>query len=510
MSLFYFVTAFYIIFCLAYVIKHRNYYSREKFMALTALLPINSAAIIVQMIWSDYLVESFFMAIGCLLIIITIQRPEEIIDALTGLKNFPTYLGELQQVYNSKAEVSFICINVANLPRLTNIFSPESLQEFMSLVTDKIQQANKKTKVRAELYYIGNGCFRAFLREYSPKKALRFAYDVNASLKEPFVFNGMDFNLIAYVCYGSIPDDVETYDDFMSFGRYFHKVIPYSGEVLTLAEILKDNQFEIRKNLNTIIDNAFANKSFEVYYQPIYSLKEKRFTTAEALLRLKDETYGFISPELFIPMAEKNGSIHKIGDFVMEEVCRFIGSEEFKELGLSYIEVNLSVAQCISPHLADNICSVMEQYKVSPHQINLEITETAAAYNQTAMLQNIDDLKRAGLTFSLDDYGMGYSNIESFSSLPLKIVKLDKNFISWVDQPHMKIVLTHTVQMLEELDLQIVIEGVETEQMLQYFSSLGCDYIQGYYFSKPLPKKDFVSFIKNHLGGLSHEEFSMG
>jgi len=248
--------------------------------------------------------------------------------------------------------------------------------------------------------------------------------------------------------------------------------------------------------MDTIIESALSNKRFEVYYQPIYSVKEKKFHSAEALIRLKDEKYGFISPEVFIPVAEKSGAIHKIGDFVLEQVCAFIASDEYKKLGMSYIEVNLSVVQCMQPKLANHIMEILTRYGVRPEQLNLEITETAASISQQALEDNIKDLTNMGMKFSLDDFGTGYSNMQRIVKLPFDIIKLDRTFTELYDNPKLGIVLTNAINMIKAMKMKIVVEGVETEEMLKLFSELECEYIQGYYFSKPIPREEFVKFIQ--------------
>lgn len=259
---------------------------------------------------------------------------------------------------------------------------------------------------------------------------------------------------------------------------------------------MKQLHFDMMHDMDTIIESALSNKRFEVYYQPIYSVKEKKFHSAEALIRLKDEKYGFISPEVFIPVAEKSGAIHKIGDFVLEQVCAFIASDEYKKLGMSYIEVNLSVVQCMQPKLANHIMEILNRYGVRPEQLNLEITETAASISQQALEDNIEDLTNMGMKFSLDDFGTGYSNMQRIVKLPFDIIKLDRTFTELYDNPKLGIVLTNAINMIKAMKMKIVVEGVETAEMLKLFSELECEYIQGYYFSKPIPREEFVKFIQ--------------
>ena len=139
----------------------------------------------------------------------------------------------------------------------------------------------------------------------------------------------------------------------------------------------------------------------------------------------------------------------------------------------------------------------MERYGISPDRINLEVTESAIAYEQKVMEENFEKLTRAGLSFSLDDYGTGYSNIKRVTKLPLKIIKLDKTFANENENPKMRTVLQNTVKMLKDINMEVVVEGVETQEMLDVFLGLQCDFIQGYFFSKPIPRKDFVAFISD-------------
>ena len=145
--------------------------------------------------------------------------------------------------------------------------------------------------------------------------------------------------------------------------------------------------------------------------------------------------------------------------------------------------------------LPETYLSIMKKYNVSPDRINLEITETAAAYEQDVMTDNLKQLAQAGISFSLDDYGTGYSNIQRVMHLPFKIIKLDKSFANEENNQKLWIFLKNTVKMLKEMDMEIVIEGVETQEMLEVFTDLQCDFVQGYIFSKPIPQDEFVAFI---------------
>lgn len=481
--------------CTVYLFKYKKLFSTQKFIALIIMLPLEFLAVIIQWFFPNLLVEMFANAVALFLVLTTVQRPEEIQESVTMLRNMNAYTNDVRQDFINKKPFTTIIVNISNFFTLHQILGYDGANELLKIVAEKLSEIDSELKTYAQLYHIQKGRFRFVVSGERMKTAETAAERINEELKKNINVSGMELNLLAYICIIKCPEDISDMQTLLRFGIDLHERLPYTGEVLYASELVGKQGFELGRVLDEIIDKAIANKSFKIYYQPIYSVAEKRFVSAEALLRLQDEKYGFISPELFIVAAERSGAIHKIGDYVMDEVCRFIAGDEYKKLGLEYIEVNLSVAQCMSPDLAEKILNIMKRHNVSPDAINLEITETAMSYAQNTMTDNIERLNSAGLSFSLDDYGTGYSNINRVASLPLKIVKLDKSFVDSEDNPRMWIVLQNTVKMIKDMDMHIVVEGIETEQVLEKFAELKCDYIQGYYFSKPVPEAEFVEFI---------------
>lgn len=253
------------------------------------------------------------------------------------------------------------------------------------------------------------------------------------------------------------------------------------------------NKQKIEKALNDAINNG----EVIVNYQPIYNNKLDKFTSAEALMRIKDKDGKFIPPDIFIPIAEKNGLIIKLGMNLFEQVCELIQKNDLQNTSLEYIEVNLSVIQCMQQDLADKLLMTMKKYDVPPSFINFEITETAASNSESTLLSNMKKLLGENSSFSLDDYGSGYSNINYVLDLPISLIKYDKNMIwSYFDNEKGRVILNYTVNMTKELNLKSLAEGVETEEQYEQIKQLGIEYTQGFYFSKPLPPDEFVKKIK--------------
>lgn len=483
---------------LYYAIKYKSLIDRKRFAALIALIPIMFVAVVIQFFYPELLVEMFSLSCGVLLVCMVIQRPEEIIDSETGLNKLSAYVADIKRAAANKKPLEIIMINIVNYYIVRDMLGYESINAVLRDIADKIAAFNKKYKVQAELYYLGVGKFRLVIDERHFGRTEENARMINELMKGGFSINQMDLNLVHCVCIARCPEDIPNVDSLLAFGNDLN-TMPYTGEVLYASQIFKKDYYDIRKDVDGIIERALTEHNFSVYYQPIYSVEEKRFNSAEALLRLKDDKYGFVPPDVFIPAAEKSGAIHKIGAFVLEEVCKFIAGREYQALQLDYIEINLSVVQCMRSDLADQVMDILNRFHVRPEQINLEITETAASYSPKALIQNLNVLSAAGITFSLDDFGTGYPNMLRIASLPFHIVKLDKSFVGGEAHSKLLIMLRNTIRMFKAMDLKIVVEGVETEDMVKQFSDMECEYIQGYYYSKPLPREEFVTFIQKNF-----------
>jgi EAL domain-containing protein (putative c-di-GMP-specific phosphodiesterase class I) len=225
----------------------------------------------------------------------------------------------------------------------------------------------------------------------------------------------------------------------------------------------------------------------------------------EALARLNVPDYGYVSHEEFIRIAEQNGTINKIGILVLEEVCKFIKQFNLKSKGIEFIEVNLSVVQCMQEKIYKEIDNVLKKYNIPSEMINLEITESAAAYSEKRLIQNMARMTLMDLTFSLDDYGSGYSNINYLVDLPFTIVKIDK-YVVWAAMKKVtsRMVLENTIAMFKDINLKVVTEGIEDLEMAKTVTDMGADYLQGYYYSKPLPKEKVIACLEEgYLEALS-------
>lgn len=297
---------------------------------------------------------------------------------------------------------------------------------------------------------------------------------------------------------------------------YYIKNIDYYSpkDIELFTQYLKENIYtkdegiqklnEIRSRINRqndvlhAIRNALENDKFEIYYQPIFDVQNGTYHCAEALIRLFDDQLGFINPEEMIIIAEQNGYIDQIGNVVFEKVCKCIHDNNLKEKGIKYIEINLSPKQCLRMDIVPCYMEIMRKYQILPKQINLEVTETAEFGFNRQVMENLHYFANLGIDIALDDYGSGYACPNYLIQIPFTHVKIDKQILwSALEDKKALIILKNIITMLHSLEKKIIVEGVENEKMIRLLDSENCEYYQGYFYSKPIPEKDFVAFIAN-------------
>ena len=246
------------------------------------------------------------------------------------------------------------------------------------------------------------------------------------------------------------------------------------------------------------MQQALNDKVFTVHYQPIVDTLTSKLVSMEALVRWKDPQEGYISPVEFIPIAEQTGLIMPLGEYVLRSVCEQIKVWEKEGFSGFSVAVNLSLRQ-FETDLPSIIESIMLETGVSASALSLEITEGIASKNVEQNVQMLQSLRSLGLSISIDDFGTGYSSLAYLKRFPLNTLKIDRSFIQDIESNEDDREITKAIiAMGQNLKLKVLAEGVENVEQLAILKSSGCDYIQGYYFSKPLPPNEVQPFLRNN------------
>jgi EAL domain-containing protein (putative c-di-GMP-specific phosphodiesterase class I) len=460
------------------------------------------AAAAIQFVYNQYLLVGFASAMGMVILFFELENPEANIDRKTGFFNARAFTEYIKEHFDQGNDKCGIFLS----PGFNHMTEASMYDRMDDLVFE----------ICRFLRIIPNAkIFKTDVREFailfSNKDDMDKAYGMIANRFKGTWLDSLGEESIVvkpYIIIVPSTNLVKSSDELINILQYFRAYIMNTPESHTIVADEKTIASKReREEMIDVINYALKEDRVEVFYQPIYSTRKGMFTSAEALVRIRQTDGSIIPPGMFIPVAEETGLIAKLGKRVFEKTCQFLTENNLEELGVEYIEVNLSVVQCENKDLAKIYMGIMNKYNVSPSFINLEITETASIAMRKILLDNMKTLIDYGVSFSLDDFGNGESNLNYIVDFPVEIVKFDKDMTqAYFKNDKAKSVLRAATDMIHGLKLKVVAEGVETEEQLHTLERLGIDYIQGYYFSKPVDSKQYLEFIRQRNARRNSQE----
>ena len=434
----------------------------------------------IQYLLPQFFIRGFMNALGLMVLFYEMENPEAHMDRNVGCFNAHALLEYMDQIFDEKRKFSVIVLGYNHYERsdvLSDAFyldlqkTVDALNSLKNIVVFKY--------IDPELWVIcENGQSVDTVWEYVKESTKALNYKPAAvAAEDPYV--------------------VEELEDLRNLIHYYGNSTRMSVYEITQIDADKARNLVGKEGIRTMIKEALAEDRVEVFLQPIYSFEKKRFSSAEALARIKERNGNIVPPGAFIDVAEECGLINQIGEAVFEKTCRYIRDLRLMDYGIDYIEVNLSVRQCEKSDLEQVYRTIMNRYDVPSKAINLEITETASVHTKKVLLENMEKLIDFGVHFSLDDFGNGQSNLNYVIDMPVSIVKLDMEMTrSYFENEKAKQVVSATLDLVHDMGMHLVAEGVETKDQLDEMENIGVDYIQGYVFSKPLPILDFMAFLR--------------
>lgn len=453
-------------------------------------------AIYVQFAVPGLMIIQFFISVAILLLYLSLENPQDYMDKQLGTHNHIAFMQVFQSNVRRGKPFHVLAIQIEGMKYINDVLGVSIGNGLMREIAEYLLQISDKQTV----YHMSGAQFVIMgttpIAEW--EKLLELVHE---RFRQPFMAGNMEISLSAPMCMMTYPDTVERLEDAIDMIEYSLNKAKASGDEIVIyadKEILEKGKREAL--LLQLIRMAVREELFEVYYQPIFSVEQHCFTTAEALVRLHTEELGFISPEEFIPIAEKNGLILDIDELVFRKVCHFYKQQNLEEKGIEHIHVNLSVVECMQEKLCERLLQTMDTYDLEYRHIQFEITETAAVASKDVLRNTMEKLINVGIEFAMDDYGTGFSNTATIINYPFSAIKLDKSMVwSAMEDEKAMIALKHMISMSKDLKLHIIAEGVETLAQANHLAVLGCDYFQGYYFSRPIDEEDFLKILKKKI-----------
>ncbi|MBH3338929.1 MULTISPECIES: putative bifunctional diguanylate cyclase/phosphodiesterase [unclassified Pseudomonas] len=421
-------------------------------------------------------------------------------DFLTGLPNRQQLQQQLDQILEDagrlQRRVAVLCVGLDDFKGINEQFSYQSGDQLLLALSDRLRSHSGRLGALARLGGDQFALVQADIEQ--PYEAAELAQSVLDDLELPFLLDQHEVRLRATIGITLFPED----------GDSTEKLLQKAEQTMTLAKSRSRNRYQFyiasvdsemrrRRELEKDLRDALAQNQLHLVYQPQVDYRDHRVVGVEALLRWQHPQHGFVAPDLFIPLAEQNGTIIPIGEWILDQTCRQL--REWHDQGFSDLRmaINLSTVQLHHAELPRVVNNLMQVYRLPPRSLELEVTETGLMEDISTAAQHLLSLRRSGALIAIDDFGTGYSSLSYLKSLPLDKIKIDKSFVQdLLEDEDDATIVRAIIQLGKSLGMQVIAEGVETAEQEAYIIAQGCHEGQGYLYSKPLPARELTLFLK--------------
>lgn len=426
-------------------------------------------------------------------------------DMVTGLYNrnyFVRLLGDfVRKAEAEKTVVSVMFIDIDNFRRINDgfgiIVGDELVQQFGQFLSDLKDSNVVVSHFNSDIYCIAI---------YDPcgTRSIEHIYRmIHERLQTPFLLSsGQELLITVSVGVAEYPEAAKNTLELINCAEIVMFKAKTTGKNSIQyfdAPILSD--FLHNVTIENKLKEAAFNQNFMMYFQPQYHANDRKLRGVEALIRWRDEEGNMISPSVFIPIAEKNGTIVPIGTWVIEESIRIYSEWRRKYKSDLILSLNISAIQYRRPDFVSKLMQILKKYEVKPSEVELEITESVLIDDFGEITEKLIILRDYGIRISLDDFGTGYSSLSYLKGLPIDTLKIDKSFIDTVvSDDNTKIITESIIYMVKKLGFETVAEGVETKEQYEYLKSIECDNIQGFFLGKPMPSHEVEELLKQTMG----------
>ena len=478
------LAALYMLFGMIYLFLQKRLLSLSEWLSIASMYLLSIVGVIIQYFDSRYLVECFFTSMTLLFVILFVQKPERQMDMNTKLPGYFAFREEIGKIKITGQNVQVIVAYINNAADLMRFIGETTFFDYMHSVERAIASYAKKEKLRYDLYFRMPGYFYIIMGklDYNPVQAIG---DIREKVKKTsgnISATGVRVDL--KVVSIKFPEDISNTEELFWF---CHNFVRYdTGKIYYHAsQILEMREYQIETNLDDILNRAIDAQKLEVSYSPVWSVKENKPVFAAAYVKLNDVVFGEISGETLDNALKERGTNLLLEEYVMEQVFANVGEGNHSIHGYEYIVISLSSTMGMQKNLTDKIWNLRAKYKVNPNQICFAIKDSPYDNMIEGFDDNIKKLALQGYKLALDGYGNGYTNIKHLVELPISNVRLDRSLIEEATTEGGRALLKGTIHMLESIPLEVVVSGVNDKVTKNMLGMMGCDLMQGEYFTKP-------------------------
>ena len=490
--LMYYSALFHLAVILILVISWRKEFGPQKTKVILDILILCGCGVVIQLLHYPLLMTGFGMSLGILALFLTINNPNANRDSLTGVYNHLYLTRRSDELIAAGKSFHIITIYLYQLKHINKVAGVEGGDYILQLTAKKLEElcGSRVFRITGKRFLV----LTMSLQEYEYyitqiKKMFETDMQLDADSSKPATPV-----ILSGIVHGQ---KLGTSGLMLEYAEYLESLSLQNG----MIEVIQDDQqtmdgFLYNKKVEQYLHTAIAQDLFEVYYQPVYSTEKNDFVTLEALSRLHHPELGWIAPDVFIQIAEKNHMIEQITDLQFKRVCMFINEHRDLMKKLFNIKVNLSSLDLMRSDCSSHFIRMMDDMDIHHDWIQFEITETVATEYNAGLGMVIDGFMAAGVRLCLDDFGSGYANLNTVMRLPFSAIKIDRTLLFDICNDKKRAMFYQSiVETFHRMGYSIVTEGVETEEEMSLLSSWGVDMIQGYYFSRPLPVDELLKLL---------------
>ena len=490
--LMYYSALFHLAVILILVISWRKEFGSQKTKVILDILILCGCGVVIQLLHYPLLMTGFGMSLGILALFLTINNPNANRDSLTGVYNHLYLTRRSDELIAAGKSFHIITIYLYQLKHINKVAGVEGGDYILQLTAKKLEElcGSRVFRITGKRFLV----LTMSLQEYEYyitqiKKMFETDMQLDADSSKPATPV-----ILSGIVHGQ---KLGASGLMLEYAEYLESLSMQNG----MIEVIQDDQqtmdgFLYNKKVEQYLHTAIAQDLFEVYYQPVYSTEKNDFVTLEALSRLHHPELGWIAPDVFIQIAEKNHMIEQITDLQFKRVSMFINEHRDLMKKLFNIKVNLYSLDLMRSDCSSHFIRMMDDMDIHHDWIQFEITETVATEYNAGLGMVIDGFMAAGVRLCLDDFGSGYANLNTVMRLPFSAIKIDRTLLFDICNDKKRAMFYQSiVETFHRMGYSIVSEGVETEEEMSLLSSWGVDMIQGYYFSRPLPVDELLKLL---------------
>ena len=490
--LMYYSALFHLAVILILVISWRKEFGSQKTKVILDILILCGCGVVIQLLHYPLLMTGFGMSLGILALFLTINNPNANRDSLTGVYNHLYLTRRSDELIAAGKSFHIITIYLYQLKHINKVAGVEGGDYILQLTAKKLEElcGSRVFRITGKRFLV----LTMSLQEYEYyitqiKKMFETDMQLDADSSKPATPV-----ILSGIVHGQ---KLGASGLMLEYAEYLESLSMQNG----MIEVIQDDQqtmdgFLYNKKVEQYLRTAIAQDLFEVYYQPVYSTEKNDFVTLEALSRLHHPELGWIAPDVFIQIAEKNHMIEQITDLQFKRICMFINEHRGLMKKLFNIKVNLSSLDLMRSDCSSHFIRMMDDMDIQHDWIQFEITETVATEYNAGLGMVIDGFMAAGVRLCLDDFGSGYANLNTVMRLPFSAIKIDRTLLFDICNDKKRAMFYQSIiETFHRMGYSIVSEGVETEEEMSLLSSWGVDMIQGYYFSRPLPVDELLKLL---------------